>query len=710
MIRKNNARIYGPLQIVHDFKFVALNVKDDYSIFDTLDYAGKLAYVKTRIDKLSRMGYGGVVMNVDYKDYLKNPEAFELFFEAARYVKEKGMSVWIYDEQYYPSGSAGGLTLVGHPELEALALACVCHDVKVDESVGAVRVASPKGYSELKYAVVAPIVDGEVDHSRRINVSECKDLGGGFCFDAPIGEWRVWCFFLRPLFELAKFCQGTRASRRYISVFNKKAVERFYKVTFEDGYNAYADGKLGEVVEAVFTDEPYSPFYYKYRHDYGESLRTLMPSCSIYDKPHKDVEIHPYVPWEQTLEKRYFEKYGRSVVDTLPDVFSETPNTKSARIDFYSLLSEMSKEAFPKQVSEKLGKERVLLSGHYYGEEGMDFHPIFFGDILEHLSVMGIPGCDCLWSDLDVLRYSVACKLASSAAHLVGRDEVMIEASNMIDKDQNITLSRLKAAISTMFAHGVNRITSYYSESLLKEDEMRAFAEHVKALSGLFDGGKYRVNTLLYYPFENLCADRTPMGITEGNDSGEDHIGIGRTSAELLKRQVQFDIINKQKLLSCKVVDGCIKTPCGEMVRCVVIPNVSWLDEEVSGLLNKAEAQGVKVLFDGEKREICNVTFTKRYLSSENYPETDIKLLEENPYIIATHRAFGEYDLFMLVNTKDEDSKLEASIPLSCNGRVCLVDLPSGEERELKYDTVDGEAHFSLDMSAFETVVIAALN
>ena len=402
-----NGKAYGPLQIVHDFKFTALNVKDDYSLLDTMDFDKKLDYIKSRLDRLKELGYGGAVMNVDYNDYLRKPEAFDLFFACAEYARSIDLRVWIYDEQYYPSGSAGGITLEGHPELEAAGLFCISKNVTVDETVGAIRVPSPLGYSELKYAAAAPIRDGRTIHSERIDVSGCKDLGGGLCFSAPVGEWRVWCFFLRPLYELTKFCQGTRASRRYISVFNKRAIERFYKVTFEDGYNRYAKGKLGEVVDAIFTDEPYSPFYSKYYRDYGETVRTEFPSSAIYDKPHRGVEIYPYVPWEMTLPERFEEKHGHPVIDYLPDLFDETEKTMKARIDFYTLLSEMSLEAFPQQMTEKLSSEGVALSGHYFGEEGMDYHPIFFGDILEHLSTMSIPGCDCLWSDLERLRYSM---------------------------------------------------------------------------------------------------------------------------------------------------------------------------------------------------------------------------------------------------------------------------------------------------------------
>ena len=692
----------GPLQIVHDFKFVALNVKDDYSVLDTLSYGEKAEYIKSRIDRLHRLGYGGVVMNVDSKGYLKKPEDFELFFECAEYAKSLGLRVWIYDEQYYPSGAAGGLVLVDHPELEALALACVREDFVVDDSVGAIRVPSPYGYSELKYAVAAPIRGGEVVHGERLIVSERRDLAGGLCFHAEPGEWRVWCFFQRPLYEQTYFSQGTRASRRYISVFNKKAVERFYQVTFEDGYNAYADGRLSRIVDAVFTDEPYSPFYKKYEKSSAPANRTHMASVSIYDEPKSEVRIFPYVPWETSLPDRFFVKYGRNIEDTLPDIFDETPATIGARIDFYSLLSEMSLEAFPRQMSDKLGGEGVLLSGHYYGEEGLDFQPIFYGDILEHLGTMGIPGCDCLWSDLEVLRYSIACRLASSAAHLTSREDVMIEASNMVDKDQNITLARAKAAISTMFAHGVTVITSYYSEHFLPDDEIIEFNAHISALSRLFKGGKNKINTLLYYPFENLCADRYPMGILEGNNNGEDHLGVARMATKLIQHQVCFDIVNKRHLLSCEFLDGYLLTPYGERVEYIVFPSVSFVDEDVARFVEKAQARGVNILFDGEKREISNVLFAKRFVFEEKMPASACNLLKCDDRVIAIRRAFDGYELLMLMNTDDKahDVRFDSEGMGACE--LFLVDLLTSEETRLG-------AEISISIPPLEQVIIKRL-
>ena len=706
MQHKNNPNSkYGPLQIVHDFKFTALNVKDDYSLVDKLDYADKVTYIKSRIDRLHRLGYGGVVMNVDYKEYLKVPEAFTLFFECAKYAKEIGMRVWIYDEQYYPSGSAGGITLEGHPELEAIGLACISKDFKTDETVGAIRVASPCGYSELKYAIIAPILNGEVQHSQRKIISDYKDLAGGLCYDAPNGEWRVWCFFIRPLYELTKFCQGMRASRRYVSVFNKKAIERFYDVTFNDGYKKHTDAPLSNLVEAVFTDEPYSPFYKKTENI---PTRTHMPSCSIYDESNNDIKIYPYIPWEISVPELYEARYGRSIVHTLPDIFDNTPQTKEARISFFSLLSDMSKEAFAEQMSEKLGKEGVLLSGHYYGEEAFDFHPIFHGDILDHLSVMGIPGCDCLWSDIDIIKHYTACKIGSSAAHLALRDEVMIEASNMVDRDQNITLQKVKAAISAMFIHGINLITSYYSENLLPDDEMCEFTAHISSLTKLFRGSKYRINTFLYYPFENLCADSPPLGINEGNDNGQDTLGITATSVELMKHQVCFDFINKKKLLTSKIHNGYIEAPNGEKVKYLVFPNIEWIDSEIADYINTAHKNGVHIIFNGQTRDICNLLFTPSFIECGCYPKSNLSLVTENHHITLAHRAFDDHDLFMLLNTDSESHDIK--IKVKDTKKLALVNLLTGEDSDINIEVIDDAVYANINIPSLDTVIIKKIH
>ena len=71
------------------------------------------------IRRLQRQGFGGVVCNVSFDEYLESKAKWEAFTRAVREARQAGMALWLYDERGYPSGNAGGLVLRDHPEWEA---------------------------------------------------------------------------------------------------------------------------------------------------------------------------------------------------------------------------------------------------------------------------------------------------------------------------------------------------------------------------------------------------------------------------------------------------------------------------------------------------------------------------------------------------------------------------------------------------------------
>ena len=683
---KNN----GPLQIVHDFRFTALNVKDDYSFLDTASHEEKLIHMKKRLDSLYKKGYGGIVMNVDHIGYLDKKDSFERVKEIALYAKSKGMKVWLYDEQYYPSGAAGGHTLKGHPEFEAAALSCVAKEICVGDNEGAIRVPSPLGHSPLKFATAVPVIDGVEVFDKRIDVSDKTDIAGGLCFEAPAGVWKIYCFFTRVLFEATKLCQGTRASRRYISILNKKAVERFYDITFTQGYEKLFD-KLGDVVDAVFTDEPNTPLYISWKNP---QRKTEFESFSIYDRSNNDIPVYPFVPWQEDVPMLFKEKYGYELSSVLVDIFVETERTKKERCNFYRLLSDISLEAYPKLMQSKLSSVGVNLSGHYYGEEAFDVHGFYHGDILEHLSVMGIPGCDNLKSEADALRYCNACKLASSAAHSVNKDQVMIEASNMTDSNQNITPKIAKAAIDMMFIHGVNLICSYYGENMFAEDEMLDFTRHISNMTSLFNGGRYSVDTFLYYPYEELCATMIPQGIVEIGDGFHDKFGIMETSKKLLQNRVTFDYINSRKLLACKICDGYILSQSGNKIYNIVVPNTGFIQNpDLEEYFKKAKESKINIIFDDGKAIFENIS-------------SDLTMKNRNPYITFMHKSFEYYDLYMLMNTKDEDFESVLNIPCGENDSFCFVNPENLETTDILPRRNPNDAEIELEFAPLSPIII----
>ena len=403
---------------------------------------------------------------------------------------------------------------------------------------------------------------------------------------------------------------------------------------------------------------------------------------------HSD-RIYPYIPWQEDVEKLFKERYGFELTSILIDIFINTENTRYARCCFYSLLSDMAGEAFPVQIQNELSKVSIALSGHYYGEEGFDVHPFYYGDILEHLATMNIPGCDVLRSEAEALRYSVACKLASSAAHISRKDKVLIEASNMRDKDQNITIDVAKAAISMMAVHGVNVISSYYGENLFDENGMREFTSHITNLASIFEGGRYVIDTFLYYPFEELCARCEPEGIVESYIGFQDKLRIGETAGDLMK---------KKRLLNCKIHKGYLLTPNQNKVYTIVLPDISYVDTELGSYLEKAMENGINVIFDGEERKIENLGFSPKFDLKASCESKELRFGQYDPFVTFMHRAFDSYDLYMLMNTDCVTHSICAEIPSNGEEQFGMVDINTLETRPIAVESVNGFVKISLEI------------
>jgi len=56
--------------------------------------------------------------------YLDDPGQFARLRETVERLRHQGLCVWLYDELGYPSCSAGGRVLEGHPEFQVEVIGC----------------------------------------------------------------------------------------------------------------------------------------------------------------------------------------------------------------------------------------------------------------------------------------------------------------------------------------------------------------------------------------------------------------------------------------------------------------------------------------------------------------------------------------------------------------------------------------------------------
>ncbi|MDX1358050.1 MAG: hypothetical protein R3232_04385 [Clostridia bacterium] len=100
-------------QIIHAFeKFI-----DRFDTDENFSFKDKVIH---GLNELLGMNIDGIVVNIYQEDgYLENGDNWTNFEIALKEAVRMGFRIWLYDENGYPSGGAGGIVLRDRPELEA---------------------------------------------------------------------------------------------------------------------------------------------------------------------------------------------------------------------------------------------------------------------------------------------------------------------------------------------------------------------------------------------------------------------------------------------------------------------------------------------------------------------------------------------------------------------------------------------------------------
>ena len=201
---KNPAMQYRPLQIIHGFDGLIAakypgNLLTKQFLQELVNGSAKKEFpsLKTSLhdalQELKSLGLGGVVCNISFTDYLRDENQWKLYETAIDCCRELGLRVWIYDEEGYPSGAAGGLVLEKNPAFEA-------KELILDPS-------SEKGYT------------------------------------------------VRPAYEGTHASNNYHRARRYVNLIDREADQTFIQVTHA-AYAQHVKKDFGKTIEAFFTDEP----------------------------------------------------------------------------------------------------------------------------------------------------------------------------------------------------------------------------------------------------------------------------------------------------------------------------------------------------------------------------------------------------------------------------------------------------------------------
>ena len=490
-----------------------------------------------QLQTLAAQGFGGFAGNVAFDGYVDDETKWPAFLRGVRLAKAAGMSLWLYDECGYPSGSARDLTLRGHPEWAARGLLVA----GTDTSGGAVSLALPPG--RLVLAAALPRRDGA------IALDEARDLAASIrdrqlSWQAPAGEWFVVVMTDDLIYEGTHAAVSLAFKKPCIDLLTPEPTARFLEVTHQR-YAEKLGPDLGRYFVSTFTDEP--------------SLQNL------WFRP------MPYrvLPWSLTIEQEFNKRRGRQLRPLLPALVAEAgPAGARARYDFWNTVGELVSENYFGQIQNWCHKHNILSGGHLLMEESLVGHVPLYGHFFRCLRRLDAPGIDCLTSLPPEVPWQIA-RLVGSAADLEGRSVTMCEVSDHSQRYRAagdtrpiraVTEDEIRGTCNRLIWGGINTLTSYYAFKDLTDEQLQRINTHAGRCQTMLRGGRQVTDIAVLYPIESVWPVFIPAlrGATDEPAARRAESVFDGASSALYAAGRDFAYVDSQALREARVAGGAL--------------------------------------------------------------------------------------------------------------------------------------------------------
>jgi hypothetical protein len=263
--------------------------------------------IDSTMTDLKDKGFGGVFVHPRpglVTEYLSD-EWYDLFRHTLDKAKELDMSVWIYDENSYPSGFAGGHVPAEMPESYNQGIGLI---LKKADSL-------PDNVSE--FFVCLKEEDGKF-----------TDITGKL--QEERGKAGRYYLFMKSYYGTSPWYGGFS----YVDLLQKGVTQKFIDITFR-GYERVAGDEFGKSMPGWFTDEP-----------------NIRPPGGM--------------RWTPDLFEEFNKKWGYDLKTQLPSLFEETGNWQEVRHNYIQTLLQMFIDRWAKPCFEYCEAKGLKWTGHYW--------------------------------------------------------------------------------------------------------------------------------------------------------------------------------------------------------------------------------------------------------------------------------------------------------------------------------------------------------
>lgn len=595
--------------------------------------------LERQIEIFKKMGFGGFHMHA--RAGLITPYLSDQFMQCVKdccqKAEEEGMYAWLYDEDRYPSGPAGGI-VTRNPDYTRryVRFTPFAYGEKADETVPS------RGF--------ARNADGQLLARYEISLDDRGDLAGYRRLAENEVSGDCWYAY----FE--KQPATTDENQTYVDTLNPQAIRKFAEVTY-DRYKESVGKYFGNVSPAMFTDEP----------------QFASMSSLSFAAEKQDVII----PWTNGFGEAFAQCHEFDILDRLPELVWNLPqgDVSRARYLYHDFLAERFVSAYCDTLGKWCEENGIMFTGHIMGEGTLKGQSAIAGDIMRCYRAFQLPGIDVLGTHK--LEFTTA-KQAQSAVRQQGSAGMMSELYGASGWDFDFRGYKLQG--DWQAAMGVTLRVPHHALYTFNGESKRDYPASISYQSGwwekfhLIEDHFARLNTALtkgtpqvrigvIHPLESVWLNMGP------NDRSSAVIArYERNFQELIEalvyRFLDFDLICEARL-SDLCPQGGAPLRVGRMAYdAVIIPGLETLRQTTLERLEQFQAGGGRLIFMGS----C-----PRYLDGER---------SERIQELYARSETMDYDVNSLTDALAEYSPLQVSLPDGSGTRHLIHQLRRDGEDE----------------------------
>jgi len=478
--------------------------------------------IKTQVSSFKSAGIGGFFIHS--REGLKTEYLSEEWMKnvniAIKKAKNSGLKCWLYDEDNFPSGYAGGKIPALGDKYWQEALICNISRRKQQFS-DLFSVYSMEKEIETESGLNSnPIITDATSYVyKKISYSDIEKeiLNGKDIIYLYIRKARPGC----KIFN--NYC--------YVDILDKSVVDAFIESTHEKYYDEFGI-EFGKTIRGIFTDEPSILYYPEF------------PENSL--------------PWTRDLNDIFLEKNGYKLEENLIYLYFNIKGYERIRFDYWKLVSELFLNNYTKNIHNWCKDHNILFTGHFMYEENLVRQVEWTGSVMPHYEYMDIPAIDKLFKTID---NPVTIKQVSSVANQLGKERVGSEVFGA--SGQSLSFEDMKWIADWQAALGINMLIPHISLYSLYGKRKRDYPpniffqqpwwdyvkyifDYLSRLSYILSIGKYDAKVLVINPISSIWVSYSPL---DKKTSEEISNYFDFLIKELLENQICFDIGDEEILL-----------------------------------------------------------------------------------------------------------------------------------------------------------------